>query len=123
MALAVSNEFIHLLQVLPERAVHGRSADKLHVSKIDFLIIQNFGSLREGNLRNGSSTNPTRFQGGIRRLPQLQNSSSNDQQAHGRRCQSAPAKQIAKAMPPGRAFTAGRNYRRRDDSFEFKLSP
>src|SRR3989442_722433 len=86
MALAVSNKFIHLLQVLPERAVHRRGvhrggAGKLHVSKIYFLIIQNFGSLRKGNLRGGPSANPIGFQGGIRWLPQLQKSSSDDQQA------------------------------------------
>src|SRR2546421_9719473 len=45
-ALAVGNKIIHLLQVLPERGVHRRSAGKLHVSKIDFLLIQDRKSTR-----------------------------------------------------------------------------
>src|SRR5260370_27827245 len=121
MALAVSNKFIHLLQVLLKRTIHRRSSGKVHVSKIDFLMIQNLGSLREGNLRGGSSRNRTWLQGDIRFLPQLQKSSSNDYQAHGRCCQSAATKQLAEAMPPGRAFTAERNDWRLDNFFKFKL--
>src|SRR6266446_4936457 len=121
MALAVSNKFIHLLQVLLKRTIHRRSTGKVHISKIDFLIIQNLGSLREGNLRGGPGGNPSRFQGGVRFLPQLHKSSSDDHQAHGRCCQSAATKELAEAMPPGRAFTAGWNDGSLDNFFKFKL--
>src|SRR5882762_2779690 len=50
-ALADSNKIINLLEVLPERVVHRRSAGKLHVIDINFLFIQNFRSFCEGNLR------------------------------------------------------------------------
>src|SRR5258708_31652164 len=96
-----------------------RSAGKLHVSKIDFLFVQNSGSLGEGNLPSGSGNTPGSLQRSIRRLPQLQNSSNDDQQAHGCNRQSAATKQIAEAVPPGRALTVSRSYGRLDNSFYF----
>src|SRR2546423_15698933 len=90
-ALAVGNKIIHLLQVLPERGVHRRSAGKLHVSKIDFLLIQDFGSLREGNLPGGTRNTPGSFSKGIRRQPQFEDSGSHDRSEErrvGKECRS-----------------------------------
>src|SRR6266550_1367361 len=94
----------------------------LHVSEIDFLLIQHLSSLGEGNLPNGLGNIRISFQADIRSLPQLQDPSSDDQQAHSCSRQSAATKQLVEAKPPGRALAVSRNDGRLDNSFEFKLS-
>src|SRR5438552_1238224 len=54
-ALAVGNKIIHLLQILPERGVHRRSAGKLHVSKIDSLFFQTLAVWAEGICQSGTA--------------------------------------------------------------------
>src|SRR6266849_6166023 len=119
MALAVRNKIIDLLEVLPERVVHGRGAGKLHVSKIDFLFIQNFGGMCERNLRSGRGNILVSHQGAFRSLPQLQDSSDDNQKADGCGGQGTATEQVVEAKPPGGTLTLSGNNGCLDNSFEF----